>query len=75
MKREPRNHLPDVFWMKPQTATVTLTTKQVQDTMIATDGVVIANGRLWDIKTKRLAPGVYRVSLVLSDLTYPVAAS
>jgi len=39
-----------------------MTRKQVRETMLATDGQVLARGGLWDVVAKSLGGGVYRVT-------------
>jgi hypothetical protein len=55
--------LPDHFWTIPATAQTTMPRKQLQSVLLASDGAIIACGRLWDIVSKNLGAGVYRVSL------------
>ena len=62
------NHLGDNFYIIPATVNTTMTTKQLKETLLATDGRIISCGNLWDIKSKRIGPGVYRVSLKESNL-------
>ena len=57
------NHLSDNFYKMPEHYSSTLTRKQLQETLLATDGRVMACGRLWDIKSKHLGAGIYLISL------------
>jgi hypothetical protein len=57
------NHLGDNFYVIPGTAMTTMTTKQFQETLLVTEGSIIARGQLWDIKGESLGAGVYRVTL------------
>ena len=57
------NHLNDNFYRIPEHFSSTLTRKQLRETLLDTDGYVMACGRLWDIKSKHLGAGVYRISL------------
>lgn len=41
--------------------TYSMTLRELQETMLATEGWILREGKMWDIKSKRLAPGVYRV--------------
>ena len=62
-----KNHLPSWFWEYPLNASTTMTTKDLRETLLATDGWVCVQGQNYDIKSKRIGPGVYRVSLVLKN--------
>lgn len=44
-------------------AVTTLTTKQLKALLLKYDGRITSWGRLCDIKSKRIGPGVYRVWL------------
>jgi len=55
--------LPDKFWSVPQTASTTMTRKQLQDVLLRHDGAILACGYMWDIKSKSIGPGVYKVTL------------
>jgi hypothetical protein len=59
-----KNWLPDSFYRRPETTWMTMTAKELRETLLATDGQILANGQLWSIKSKSLGVGVYRVSLV-----------
>ena len=61
------NWLPDNFYSMPRYANTILTTKELRETVLATNGAIIAAGYLWDIKNIRVAPGAYRVWLVRRD--------
>ena len=61
------NHLSDSFYVQPQIASTTMTTKQLRETLLATDGRILACGYLWDIKNKNLGAGVKRVYLEKSN--------
>lgn len=61
----PNNDLPVWFFTNPggsQTNT-TMTTKQLRDLLLYNDGRIMACGDLWDIQSKSLGAGVYRVWL------------
>lgn len=60
---KPHNHLPDKIYAYPYTASTTMTTKQLRETLLETEGWVIANGRVREIKSKSLGAGVYKVYL------------
>lgn len=57
---EPHNHLPPHFYTMLGART-TLTTKQLRETLLATDGWIMARGQMRVIKSKRIGPGVYEV--------------
>lgn len=46
-------------------AKATMTRNQLKETLLATDGWVMACGRIWDIRSKHLGAGVYSVYLKL----------
>lgn len=56
------NHLPDSFYSMTG-ATCTMTRKQLRETLLATDGWILAQGRIRNIKSKHIGVGVYQVSL------------
>lgn len=56
-------HLPETFWTMPKFARTTLTTKELRETLMATDGWLGAAGYVYDLKSKRIGPGVYSVFL------------
>jgi hypothetical protein len=55
--------LPDTFYAWPHLASTTMRRKELADLLLATDGWIMSHGRLWDIESKSLGAGVYRVSL------------
>lgn len=57
------NHLPISFWQIPATASTTLTMKQLRETLLYHEGWLTACGCNWDICSKSLGAGVYRVWL------------
>ena len=57
------NHLNNNFYTMPHLARATMTRKQLKETLLATEGWIMACGRLWDIKNKHLGAGVYSVYL------------
>lgn len=65
MDRVERNWLPNVFYAKPETAVVLLTGRELRETMLRTNGKIIAKANLWTIKNKKVAPGTYEVRLEL----------
>lgn len=59
----PKNHLPDNFYTFPNLAVTTMSKKDLQETLLATEGTVLALGRLYNIKSKSLGAGIYKISL------------
>lgn len=66
MTTEPKrhNHLSNNSYTMPEFANGAYTAKQVRETLLATDGWIIAHGRRYDIVTKPLGAGVYQMKLV-----------
>ncbi len=62
--------LPNNFYTMPGTANMTVDHKDLKELLLATGGSVMARGSLWNIKTKHLAVGVYRVTLERKSFTY-----
>lgn len=58
-----RNHLDRGFYNNPSNARMTMTTQQLQETMMYTEGSITAMGFMWDIQKKNLAPGVWLITL------------
>jgi len=56
------NHLPDSLYVFDNAKT-TLTRKQLKETLLDTNGKVMAGGRLRPIKSKHIGAGVYEVWL------------
>jgi hypothetical protein len=59
--------LPNNFYTMPTLAKATMDKKDLKELLLATDGCVIACGVLYDIKTKHLGAGVYKVWLSRSN--------
>lgn len=51
------------FWMVPNSATQTVTAKEMRDIFIQTDGRILAKGYFRDICYKKMCPGVYELFL------------
>ena len=64
---QPRNHLSDVFYTMPGFAVTTMRTTEYRETLLATDGQIIACGYLWRIRGQSLGAGVYRVTLTREE--------
>jgi len=63
MKISPKNHLSQNAWIMPHSYETSMSLKSLQETMLATDGQILANGHFWTIHSKRMCPGVYKVWL------------
>lgn len=59
--------LPMNFYTIPTLAKTTMGKKDLKELLLATDGCVIACGCLYDIKSKHIGAGVYRVWLHRSN--------
>ena len=57
------NKLPNSFYVYPNLATTTMSSEDLKETLLSTDGTIIAHGRLREIRSESLGVGVYRVSL------------
>ena len=55
--------LPNNFYTCPTMADMTIDSRGLKELLMATGGSILARGVLWDIKTKNMGAGVYRVSL------------
>lgn len=59
----PKNYLTDNFYAMPLYANTTMTSKELKETLLYTEGNIMACGELWDIKSKSLGAGVYKIWL------------
>ena len=57
------NHLGDNFYVMPRYANTTMTQKELKETLLDTGGEILTCGRMWDIVSKNLGAGIYKVSL------------
>ena len=57
------NHLGNNFYIMPKYANTTMTRKELRETLLDTDGKILTCGRMWDIVSKNLCAGIYKVSL------------
>jgi len=64
MTTKPKNHLSENHFRNPGKYNQVMTAAELRATILETSGRVLAWGALWDIKSKRLGPGAYRVWLV-----------
>jgi len=56
--------LPNNFYgLPPGVANITVTKKDLQELLLATDGWAIIRGRMMEIKSKHLGVGIYRVTV------------
>jgi hypothetical protein len=55
--------LPDTFWKMPESASATVTTRQLRRVLVKHEGQIIAKGEFWSIQQKHLGAGVYRIWL------------
>ena len=58
-----KNHLNINHYICPGIFYETMKTKQLQETLLATDGTILACGKVWDITSKKTGPGIYKVWL------------
>jgi hypothetical protein len=59
--------LPNNFYTMPAYASMTMDTKDLKELLLETDADIIACGKRYDIKTKHLGAGVYKVWLSRSN--------
>lgn len=57
------NYLTDDFYDAPEYARMTILSKQLKETLLHTEGAISVHGRMWNIVSKHLGVGVYKVSL------------
>ena len=55
--------LPKHFYTMPKFANTTMDKKDLKELLLATDGCIISCGTLYNIESKHIGAGVYRVSL------------
>ena len=62
------NHLSiNAYTMNSDFFSQIMTKKQLKETLLATDGWILAKGRILDIKSKNLGVGIYKVTLEERD--------
>lgn len=61
----PKNHLQDKMYVFPYSARQVMTTKELRETLTATDNFVIACGRSFKICSDRIGAGMVEVFLKL----------
>ena len=57
------NRLPNCFYAFPHLASEAIHKKDLERILLATDGIIIANGRYWHIISEQVSGDIYRVSL------------
>ncbi|KKL98893.1 hypothetical protein LCGC14_1819820 [marine sediment metagenome] len=55
--------LPNIFYTMPQNANITMDMEDLKELLLHSEGYIMACGHMWDIKSKYLGAGVYRVTL------------
>lgn len=60
------------FCSAPGNFTTTFTRKQLKEFLLASNGRIFAWGNIWDVKSKHLGAGVYRVSVERARRRYPL---
>jgi hypothetical protein len=55
--------LPNIFYAIPRDASTVMTTKDLKNTLLATNGTIFAHGVQWEINSKKIGPGIYKVTL------------
>ena len=60
-----KSYLPRSFYTGPGQGSVTMTRAELRETLLATDGQILARGNVWDVVAKHLGAGIYRVTLRL----------
>ena len=59
--------LPASFYTIPRYANTTMSKKDLKELLLNLDGWVLSCGYGWDIKSKHLGAGIYKVSLEQQD--------
>ena len=57
------HYLTESFYKTPHIARTTMTKKELQATLIHTEGVIRANCRMWNIVSTHMDVGIYKVTL------------
>ena len=60
--------LPEVFYVSPAFARVTMKKKDLNELLLATDGWISANGQMYDIISKHIGAGIYKVTVRLQKV-------
>jgi hypothetical protein len=56
-----------ILWTMPGVGHTTMERKQLRAFLLATGGSILAQGRLWDIKSTHLGAGIYKVTTKRND--------
>jgi hypothetical protein len=67
VRTEPAAVLPDHFYTMPHAAHTTMTSSELRSILLHNDGMVMAAGQLWEIRSTHLGVGVHRVWLALAE--------
>jgi hypothetical protein len=59
--------LPDHFYTMPHAAHTTMTSAELRSILLNNDGMVMAAGKLWEVRSTHLGVGVHRVWLALAE--------
>ncbi len=62
VKVEAKNHLSDSFYITPSFARQVMTRRETRETLLATQGRILACGEMWDVMVKHLGAGMYGVT-------------
>lgn len=62
--RNPTTVLPDHFYTMPHMAHTTMTAPELRSILLQNDGLIMAKGSLWEVRSTHLGVGVHRVYLV-----------
>ena len=63
--------LPNIFYTMPKLANTVMDKKDLKELLLSTGGQILANGVLYEIVTRNMGAGVYKVTLtesVIQDL-------
>lgn len=60
---DPQNRVLDSLAANPQHAAPSVTKKDLKAILLDTDGWMMLRGRMWDLHSKHLGAGIYRLSL------------
>jgi hypothetical protein len=59
--------LPDHFFTMPHAAHTMMTSAELRSILLNNNGMVMAAGKLWEVRSKHLGVGVHRVWLALAE--------
>jgi len=55
--------LPDIFYTMPRVANTTMDKKDLKELLLHNEGWIMACGHMYDIESKHIGAGVYRITL------------